>query len=165
MSKDIKIIDNFLPKRTSNQIKEVMTSNMFPWYYNDGVAYQNNSENEDFYFTHLFYVNNVFQSNFIEPVVFPLLEKLNPNALIRIKGNLYPRTEDLKNNSDHVDYKFQHVGAIYYVNSNNGYTILQDGTEIESIQNRLLIFDPSVPHRSTHCTDERFRLNINFNYF
>jgi hypothetical protein len=165
MKKNIKIIDNFLTKSQANEIEETMSSNMFPWYYNDGVAFQNKVGNDDFYFTHLFYTNNIFQSNFLESIVFPILKKIQPKSLIRIKGNLYPQTKDIKNNSSHVDYKFSHLGAIYYVNSNNGFTIINDQEKIESVKNRLVLFDPSVPHKSTHCSDEKIRININFNYF
>ena len=50
------------------------------------------------------------------------------------------------------------------MNSNNGYTSINKD-KIESIENRILLFDPSVEHNSVTCTDEKVRLNINFNYF
>lgn len=162
MSDTYQIIDNFLPKKNVNEIKNIMSSSIFPWYYNDGVS---SSNDDDFYFTHIFYNNYSFQSSFVETIVFPLLEKIKPKSLIRIKGNLYPRTKFKHINNSHVDYNFEHSGAIYYINSNDGNTILSDGTMVESIENRLLLFDPSKPHQSTHCTDENYRMNINFNYF
>jgi LmbE family N-acetylglucosaminyl deacetylase len=39
------------------------------------------------------------------------------------------------------------------------------GAEIKSIENRVLLFDPSTEHHSTTCTDQKVRININFNYF
>ena len=98
-------------------------------------------------------------------IIKPILYVLKPNALIRVKGNLYPNLNIDINNAYHIDYEFEHKGAIFYVNTNNGKTILEDGTEIDSVENRLLIFDASKPHCSTHCTDEKIRVNINFNYF
>ena len=59
---------------------------------------------------------------------------------------------------------FPHKGAIFYINTNNGFTVLEDGTEIASVSNRLLLFNPSEPHHSTSCTDVKRRVNINFNY-
>ena len=41
----------------------------------------------------------------------------------------------------------------------------QDGTKIESIENRLLIFDASRMHNSTTTTSFEGRYNINVNYF
>ena len=42
--------------------------------------------------------------------------------------------------------------------------VLEDGTEIESRANRVLLFDPSKPHHSTSCTSDKRRVNININY-
>ena len=36
--------------------------------------------------------------------------------------------------------------------------------EIENIENRLLLFDSSLEHHSTSCTNVKCRLNININY-
>ena len=65
---------------------------------------------------------------------------------------------------NHIDMAFPHKGGIFYITSNNGFTVLEDGTEIASVSNRLLLFNPSEPHHSTSCTDVKRRVNINFNY-
>ena len=44
-------------------------------------------------------------------------------------------------------------------------TLIFDGTKIDSIANRALLFDPSKLHSSTSCTDDKVRLNMNINYF
>jgi hypothetical protein len=90
---------------------------------------------------------------------------LDIKALIRVKGNLYTRSEKLFVHNKHVDYEYKHEGALYYVNDNDGYTILDGGAKIESKKNRLLLFDPSLPHSSTTCTDSPSRINININFF
>ena len=36
---------------------------------------------------------------------------------------------------------------IYYINTNNGYTKLEDGTKVMSVANRLLLFDGSTSHK------------------
>ena len=159
-----KIIDNFLPREVSENIKQVMQSSEFPWYYNNSVAYVSERKTE-FYLNHIFYDAYYVRSAFWNQMAYPIVEKINPKSLIRVKANFYPNLNQFIENENHVDYTFECVGAIYYVNTNNGYTILEDKTKIESIQNRLLIFDAAKPHRSTHCTDEKCRLNINFNYF
>ena len=59
-------------------------------------------DQEDTYFTHLFYDGSQWHSQ-MQKYVSPLLEKLNPKALIRVKGNLYMKTEkDLI--TIHTDY-------------------------------------------------------------
>ena len=55
--------------------------------------------------------------------------------------------------------------AIYYVNSNNGYTEFEDGTKVDSVRNRLVTFPSSMKHRGVSQTDTRTRMVINFNWF
>ena len=95
----------------------------------------------------------------------PLIDKLNVKSLIRIKANLYHKTEKLIFHKPHLDYDFKHKGAILYLNTCNGYTVLNGGTKIKSVENTLLLFDSSKTHNSTNCTDKKIRLNININYF
>jgi len=54
---------------------------------------------------------------------------------------------------------------IFYLNNNDGLTILEDGTEIQNLENRLLLFDSSKDHNGTTCTNADRRLLINFSYF
>ena len=158
------IIDNFLDKDSLNEIKTVIESNYFPWYLNDQVTFDE-SNGFPYYFTHRLYDDNIVQSSFYEQLMLPIFKKLEIKAVIRIKINQYTNVNEFIENENHTDYPFEHKGAILYLNTNNGYTILEDGTKIESIENRLLKFEPHKEHRSTHCTDTKRRLNINLNYF
>ena len=65
----------------------------------------------------------------------------------------------------HVDYPYSHKAAIFYINTCDGYTKLEDGTKIDSVANRMLLFDASKPHTPSDCTNQSVRVNINFNYF
>ena len=68
--------------------------------------------------------------------------------------------------TDKYYFSFKHKSAIFYINNNDGYTILNNGkTKIESIANRILFFDSTKNHSSTHCTNDHARVNININYF
>lgn len=162
-----KIVDNFLSEEDFSNIKSIMTQNFFPWYTvcDYGVSEQNSDD--DMYFTHNFYSNYSFNSEFSK-IILPILEKVSPKSLIRIKGNLYPGTKNFIYHNYHTDYNFDHKAFIFYINSNNGKTILYDDKkpiEIDSIENRILFFNPQILHRSTNCTDEKYRVNINCNYF
>ena len=59
----------------------------------------------------------------------------------------------------------QWTTSIFYVNSNNGYTVFEDGTKVESVANRFVSFPANMKHKGTSCTDEKIRVVINFNYF
>lgn len=162
-----KIIDNFLPPDEFDAIKNVMMGDNFPWFFQPFVA-DNTEEDRSlptFYFVHTFY-NEHFQSqSHYFDLVKPVLDRMDINKLLRMKSNLYPNLGREIANEPHVDFPFDHTGAVFYLNSNNGCTILHDGTRIASIANRLLIFNSSFLHQSTHCTDQKVRININLNYF
>ena len=158
-----KIIDNALDDVDFQKIKSAMLGNHFPWYYADEVAFEGD-KNDDYYFIHTLYDSCQPQSSYYELVV-PVLVKLQAKAVIRIKANLYTNINKFVKHTQHQDYKFSHKGAIFYVNSNNGYTQLETGEKIESIENRLLLFNSSKLHNSTNCTDKKMRVNFNINYF
>lgn len=155
----MKVIDNFLPKDSFLDIKTILESNNFPWFFQNTVSGKDN----DYYFIHHLYNHDTISSNYFN-MIKPIIDKIKIKSLIRIKCNVYPSTQKAQKHPTHKDYDFKHLGAIYYVNSNNGYTSINKN-KIESIENRFLLFDPSVEHNSVTCTDEKVRLNINFNYF
>jgi hypothetical protein len=169
MTSKYQIIDNALGMSDYLNLKNIVLSPMFSWYYQNSVAYGKIDRGEDyeeetFYLTHTFYNEDAPKSdyfNFIKPV----LNFLKVNCLYRVKANLYPNQNKFIKHPLHIDTKFEHKGALLYLNTNNGKTILKDGTEIDSIDNRILLFNSFEEHCSTNCTDEKIRLNINFNYF
>ena len=97
-----------------------------------------------------------------------MLENIN-DRLLRIKANLLPRCEKTKRHSFHKDL-YPHfdipnrLTAIYYVNTNNGWTEFENGDKVPSVENRILIFDSSLPHTGTRATNASSRVVINFNY-
>lgn len=160
----MRVVDNFLDEETFSQIRNQLMGDSFPWFYNDAVA-SKEKRNELFYFTHGFFdVNFEVQMSSMFWVVEPIVRKIQPVQLVRAKGNLYPNVNKDINDPFHKDYEYKHKGAIFYVNTNNGATIFEDGTRVESVANRILFFDPTIPHASCRCTDEKIRVNINFNY-
>ena len=89
------------------------------------------------------------------------MEKLG-GTLIRAKAVLTPKTENPRFSGFHIDYPNM-TTATYYLNSNNGYTEFRDGSRIESISNRMLVFDSNLEHQGITCTDKKIRVLINFN--
>jgi hypothetical protein len=162
----MQIIDNFLPKDVFEHIKTVLFGNNFPWYYNDYVASEEKVD-DLFYFSHIFYNTDLGfeQISGTFPLIEPILKSIQPKELIRVKGNLYPALPEHRQDAFHKDYTFPHKGALYYLNTNNGYTLFEDGTKVDAVENRILFFDPTIPHASTRCTDGKIRVNINFNYY
>ena len=160
-----KILDNALPQEEFENIKNFMLNPSFSWNLTPVVT--NEKENlpisASYYFTHEFWSG--FHTEPQTQVFAPILNLLECRAMMRIKGNLYPSTETIIHHDNHTDYDFPHRGAIFYPNTNNGLTVLEDTIEIKSIENRLLTFDASRPHHSTTCSDDKCRVNVNFNFF
>jgi len=159
-----KIIDNFLMDNEFYKLKSIMTNNLFPWYTNCDYGVSQKDSDDGMYLTHNFYSDYCFRSDFSD-LLEPLITKICPKSIVRIKGNLYPGSTNFIYHDYHTDYDFQHYGFIFYINTNDGKTILENNVEINSIENRILFFNPHLPHRSTNCTDKKYRMNINCNYF
>ena len=158
----LEVIDNFLDKEYFDSLVKLFIGDEMPWYFQKVVA-KGVKEDHIFYMTHMIYKGNTPKSPFYDNLI-PLLEKLEVRALLRIKANLYPNTHVLYEHPTHSDYNFSHTGAILSLNTCDGYTKLKDDTKIDSIANRLLLFDSSEEHRSTTTTNVPARINININY-
>lgn len=177
----MEIIDNFLSDEDADFIEGSLLSNSFPWYYNKELNIdapfpwkerasllntEKTKENYLFQFVHPFYKDYTDCSEYIN-VIDPLIFKLGPTALVRIKANLNPITPEHyyydQWHTDICDFKGQ--TAIYYVNTNNGFTLLEDGTKVNCVKNRLLIFDSTKLHTGISCTDQKYRCIINLNYY
>ena len=51
-----------------------------------------------------------------------------------------------------------------FITLNLGIGKVEDGTKIESVENRVVIFDSQIRHAGVPCTDEKRRVVINFNF-
>ena len=165
----MKIEDNFLEQDIFLRLQKIMMGAGFPWYYNPII--DSADDIDKFQFTHLFYTDWVPISTVIDRLT-PIMNKINPLSFWRIKANLLTRTSNIVENAFHVDMvgeseeKLEQLTtAIFYVNTNNGYTEFEDGTKVESVANRLVTFPNATMHTGTSCTDEKTRVVINFNYF
>jgi hypothetical protein len=164
-----KVIDNFLDEKYFDSLvtlftdKEKIGNRGMPWYFSSSITDLAGAEDNFFYMYHVFYGHHRPMSALYENLI-PLLEKLRAEVLVRIKANLYPNTERLHEHPMHRDFEFSHSGAILSLNTCDGYTKLADGTKIDSVANRVLLFDASEKHCSTTTTTVPARINININY-
>jgi len=164
-----KVIDNFLDEEYFNSLVVLFIDetkeghNVIPWYLNPAIVSGNKVKDKFYYMAHVLYNQNMPRSPYYDNLV-PLLEKLGVRCLIRMKANLYPNTEILHEHPIHEDTDFSHTGAILSLNTCDGYTKLKDGTKINSVANRMLLFDPGEKHCGTSTTNVPIRFNININY-
>ena len=185
MKSEYKIIDNVLSPEQFTDLTNFISGNAFPWYFNDTVAFESDEVAEknqsgvitesqqtyNFYYTHMVFDSEVSQELIDNPnpelwqKILPILYVTDMREVLRCKINNYLKTPTIIHHQQHTDYDYKHKGALFYLNTNDGLTVLEDGTEIESVANRLLLFDASIPHHSTTTSNQDRRLNINFNYF
>ena len=161
---DKKIIDNFLPQDYFEYLQKMMLDHSFPWLYNAVVANKSEIQDEHFYFTH-----NLFQDFQPTSSLFgefvPFFKQLEMNAMVRARALLYVNQGKQIAHEKHIDFKFPHKTAVFYMNTNNGYTEFEDGTKVESVENRIVFFDGSKLHNSSTCTDQKIRVVVSLNYF
>jgi len=161
-----KVVDNYLAASDFSVLKETMVSEFFPWHF---VTKSNHTSTDrfDYHMGHAFYVpdngGKINSGNF--NVVIPVIEKIKVNSLIRVKANLKFVTNKIIKSEPHIDQeRFDCKVAIFYVNTNNGYTMIGD-KKVNSVENRIVFFNSKLKHYGTSCTDQQTRIVINFNYF
>jgi hypothetical protein len=166
---DYKVINNFLPKEEFENLKNLIVyGSNFPLYISDKVTFAEESEYDwRWYANHMIYTNNVPYSDHFKSIYDIFIPKFSQivgvKSLLRIKVNLYPHTNIVRENEKHADYEFPHHAALFSLNTCDGFTRMNDGTKIDSIENRIVFFDGSLLHNSTTTTNKA-RYNINFNW-
>ena len=175
---DVKIIDNFLDAYAFHEIQKTIVYNpdfelfLQPIVAFDGKdmeSYKVEEENKwNFYFTHALYDNGMPMSKYAESILNFTVSKFQSlgifKALLRAKVNLYTNTPEIKEHIQHTDYPFPHTAALLSLNTCDGFTRMSDGTKVDSVENRLIIFDGSTLHNSSTTTNSKARYNINFNF-
>lgn len=172
MTSDIEIIDNFLSEEDFNNIFNNINSPSWPWKFSEGVS--DSSENKIpnvFQLVYLFYDRwGQYQSGM--DYITPLINKINPLSFLRIKANLLVGSQEKQIFNYHVDVNNPVTGnrltncrtSIYYLNTNNGKTVFENGEQVDSVANRFISFPAYMMHTGTTCTDLKKRLVINLNY-
>ena len=155
------IIDDFLPYYQFKQIVDILNDTYFPWYYNDGVNYENDSFDQ---YKHTFYNSNSNGGSEYLNLWDFTCKKLQVKKLYRIKVNATNKTLFKRNTGFHIDDFPCPTTAVYYINTCNGWTQFKKGGKVKSVENRIVIFDSNLDHQGVTCTDEDTRVVVNFNW-
>ena len=175
--KMMKVLDNFLPKEVFQTIKQLVIgtdidSSNTSWYWQPCITYIGKPESKlrAGQLTHRLYDTNIgVQSQLYEPIFSSIVAPLygsNGGLMVKMKLNLNPRTCSNEILGDyHRDTKLKCKTAIFYFNTNNGFTKFKNGDIVECIENRIVIFDSDILHVGYSCTDSQYKLLLNINYF
>ena len=141
-------------------MKNIITNPNFGWYLQPKIV---DEENKGLFFSHIFFNDNGINSPFYADIVIPFIEKVKIKKLLRSKLNLYPKTHKQVVHGFHTDRTDEHNVVLFYFNKNNGYTLFKD-QKVKSEDNKAVIFNGSLEHSSTSCTDQNYRITLNINY-
>ena len=163
----MQVIDNFLYEPDFLSLQDALIDDgSFPWYFRNSKVSSALDDKHNFQFVHSFYKEYKPQSQYID-ILAPFFKRVKPLAILRIKANLTVATPEINNYGFHIDGDSGNIPsktAVYYVNSNNGYTVFDNGEKVNSVANRMVVFDSKRIHAGTSCTDAKIRCVINFNY-
>jgi len=160
----MKIYKNYIDNQSFQNIKETMSSTYFPWYYNEGVVREGDEQAQ---LIHTFFDKdkNYVNSDYFN-LLQPIIQKINPFVLLRVKANLSLKTDNPIEQGFHTDFpKGKNITtALFYLNTNNGYTLFENGKKVQSIENTFVEFKGEIGHTGVTSTDILNRLVLNFNY-
>jgi len=171
---EIQVIDNFLSKKEFDELKPIF-GNECNWTFSEILADDEIICDQKYNYQ---YVHGVYDRQ--EPAnryfnnIIPFLLKLDARAIVRCKVNSICREEEIVIHGFHTDMAYPEghpialdgmKTAILYLNTNNGFTCFEDGTKVESVANRCVIFPAHYKHSGTTCTDVHRRLALNLVYF
>ena len=183
----MKVIENFLEKNDYLKLKELISNINFPWrirthMVEPGETYKNNHNQVDFlnikqeskndntyYFTYNFFNDFICHSEHFENYIIPIMRKLNAKAIVQIRSNFY--LNKLFEKSDlHIDNNADVNCKTAILN----FTTCDGGTEflvndelkfVESVENKIVIFNSNILHRTVASKTTSARIILNMNYF
>jgi len=162
------IKDNVLPDSEYMMLSSMLISEgAVPWFYSHTQT--TNMPKDTSYFWHVLFDNHKVRSDLFDSFQ-PLLHTIGCESLINLRLNLTVARERGYSNihCDEYSKSMNHKTAIFYIGTNNGKTILKlpsGDLEVDSVDNRILIFDSNILHCAKHQTDEDIRIVANINYF
>lgn len=162
----MRIEDDFLPEEEFKKIQNLVMSDIFPWYYNRYIIKGAEEESSEFQFTHRLFGETEGVASSAMSFFDPILEKLGVTHLIGAKVNCNYRTVEPVEGGWHTDLPLYRKAktAVFFINTNNGFTKFEDGTKVDSIENRLAEFDSNIKHTGVSHTDKQVRMVLNLNY-
>ena len=138
-----------------------MMGGQFNWFYTDGLTYDDDGS---YLMLHMFYQPEVGPNSKHIDMWNRFMIKVEAKKCQRIKANLTFKTPKHEVTEYHFDYPDMKT-ATFYINTNNGYTEFENGVRVNSVANRVCIFDSNLQHRgTTHTEGDHQRIVVNFNY-
>ena len=176
----IKVIDNLLPVPYLRDLQNHFLQDSCEWFFNDNLTDDQSYDSlGSFGFNMRLHWNGYFIGNFVgtftRALVFSAQEKVEefidrPQKIVRVRADMTVYNPIHYRHELHTDFPYEHMTAIFYMNTSDGNTLLfdRDGKEliqeIEPIENRLVIFDGLMQHTGHSPAKHKTRVLINMNF-
>ena len=158
----MRIEDDFLSQEDLDKLDSIISSYHFPWFFQ-----KNQTWDDDPFFCHTLYHADEPRSEFYKPVQNIFKKYMKWTSMYRLNVNLCPKissTSNFHTDTNGKDNEEVMTTAVFYLNTNNGYTEFENGDRVDSVQNRLVTFPTNTLHRAVGQTDKDKRVVLNFNY-
>ena len=171
------VFDDILTNEEVLGIERVMRQPFFPWYMQEYTATGKclDQRYKDVPFLSHTFINTNNESSFA-PMARDIVKKFSDrsgacyNIIDRAIGAATVRSSERYTTPPHIDIPIDHRVLLYYVNSSDGQTVLYkkdtDYDELARVDckaGRFLLFDGSYYHSAITCTNNNYRIIINFN--
>ncbi len=176
----IEIIDNFLSESYLKDLQQHFLSLQCQWNYNDHLTGDDSYCNlGSFGFTSRLHWNQNFVNSYsgLLSKGLILFSQAKIQEITEISYQIVRARSDMTlynplkyRHEIHTDYPYEHMTAIFYLNTSDGNTVLFDREgknllqEVEPIENRLLIFDGLYQHTGHSPSNHKCRVLINMNF-
>lgn len=174
------IIDNLLPKSYLKDLQNYFLSQQGDWNYNDNLTGDESYKVlGSFGFTMRLHWNQMFVNSYAgtlsRALILTALDKVEEvtsttHLVVRARADMTVYNPLNHLHELHTDYPYEHTTAIFYLNTSDGNTLLYDRegkkllTEVEPIENRLLIFDGLLQHTGHSPSNHKSRVLVNMNF-
>jgi hypothetical protein len=159
----ISVTNNFLNNDKFFEIKKLLISGKFPYFFTDNVNVLTHKIVE--------VVDNKREcSLFLEPLISNLCQTLKVNEIIESKVILITKEKDNfcldinKKNLNEISLNNNSFKSILYINSNDGFTEILGKDKVGSVQNRLLTFSSNVFYQESTPTNTHYRILLELVY-
>ena len=154
--------DDFLTLEELDQLDSIINNPFFPWFYQTVQTWD-----DDPFFCHVLYHADEPRSEFYKPIQNIFKKYMNWSSMYRLNVNLCTKigsTSNFHTDTNGKDNEEVMTTAIFYLNTNNGYTQIVNGNKIDSVENRLVTFPTDTLHFGTTHTDVDYRAVLNIVY-
>jgi len=176
----IKHLVNPLSTQQANQLEDLVSGNMFPWFYFSNTHSFEKTKHISYGFQHTVIADGQDYTQLASLVRFVTYSianaaGLSADEIVHVRFNLLPKQSvevplffhtDIPNDFAKNDVSKKHYSALYYINDSDGCTVFEKSNKrIEPIKNTAVVFDGNLMHSASYPLVATERLVLNMNFF